>query len=939
MNSIIKSTTKSIAFFLSALCFGLNAVQAATAQSALVPARLTCEYRVNPLGIDQLKPELSWTLVSEKRDQRQTAYEILVSDNKNDILHLHGNVWQTGKVNTGQSLHIVYEGKPLRSFTRYYWRVRVYDGNGHGSSWSTPGWFETAMLQDTDWKAQWIGDGCRPLTSDAAYYKDDPMPLFRKSFDSDKKLIAARLYICGLGYYEACLNGRKVGDHVLDPGWTSYGKQVLYTTYDITKYMQQGANTIGVMLGNGWYDPLPLRMWGSRNLRDALTTGPPCLKAQIRLSFADGTTQTIATDGSWQTMPGPIIRNSVYLGERYDGRLEQPGWASPVGSSVSFRGLKNAVPVQGPSGKLTAQMQPPVKVTRVIHPVAITEPSPGVYLFDMGQNFSGVTRIHVQGPAGTQVVLRYGEDKYSSGRINVMTSVAGQIKSGNGGPGAPKIAWQEDRYILKGKGVETWSPRFTFHGFRYVEVTGWPGKPSLQDIEGLRMTADVKQAGKFTSSNAMFNKLFTAMQWTFRNNMFSVQSDCPAREKFGYGGDMFCTSDAFIFDFGMADFYRKMLQDYVNDQRPQGGFTETNPYVGIADSGPGDQSGPLGFQIGFSYLIRQLYDYYGDQRIIAEYYPAFRRQVKFLRDSAKNDLSMADLGDHESLDPPTKGFTASAFYYHHVKLIAGFAKILGKKKDYNRYSRLEQKICQAILRRYFKPATGQFDNGTQSAQAFGLWYDWVGGKEKKKALALLLRDVDSSKGHLTTGIFGTKMLLDVLRRENRGEVAYRMADQRTFPGWGYMIDHGATTLWETWAYSDNVYSQDHPMFGSVNEWLYRALLGINAGAPGFKKIVIKPQPAGNLSSARGEYLSVRGPIVSDWKIKGRRFQLHVKIPANTSAEVWVPASDSSHITENGRPAIYAPGVTLRGRKEGYVIFETGSGEYHFETDYHPGGID
>ena len=864
-------------------------------------------------------------------NQQQSAYELLVSDNKNDILRLRGNVWQTGKIESDQSLHTEYEGKPLKSFTRYFWRVRTYDQNGRVSPWSESQWFETAMLHSSDWQAKWIGNGSKQFTREEDFYKDDPMPLFRKSFNTRKKVVSARLYICGLGYYEAYINGGKVGDHKLDPGWTNYRKECLYVTYDVTSLIRAGTNVVGVMLGNGWYNPLPLRMWGSIDIRNTLATGLPCLKAQLRITYADGSVRTTGTDDTWQTMPGPVIRNSVYLGEDYDARLEQHGWSEPSKAPEKFNNLKSAVTVEGPSGRLTAQIQPPIKVTKVVHPISITEPAPGVYVFDMGQNFAGVARIRVQGPAGTVVKLRYGEDKYPDGNINVMTSVAGQIKSGNGGPGAPKIAWQEDNYVLKGTGVETWSPRFTFHGFRYVEVTGWPGKPALKDIEGLRMNADVEKVGTFASSNAMFNQLFRNIQWTFLNNLFSVQSDCPAREKFGYGGDLFCTMDAFMYDFNMIDFYRKSTRDFVNAQRPLGGITETVPDVGIADFGPGDHSGPLGFQVGFPYLIKRLYNFYGDKRLIAEYYDALSRQASFLEDSAKGYLSKADLGDHESLIAPSKGFTASSFYYQDIKLMATFAAILGKIEDVKRYTTLSEKIKQAILEKYFNSQTGVFDNGSQSAQAFGLFYRFA--PEKEKPLSVLVDDIRKNAGHLSTGIFGTKMLLDVLRRYNRKDIGYRIVNQRDFPGWGYMIAHGATTLWETWAYSDNTYSQDHPMFGSVSAWFYRSLAGINAGAPGFKKIIIKPQPDSNLTYVKGSYNSIHGRIASSWQISGGRFQLDVEIPANTTAVIWVPIGNDENITESGKPMQESRGLKLLRVEDKYAVIETGSGNYHFKTNY------
>ena len=897
----------------------------------LKPAKLTCEYMLNPLGIGMSNPRLSWTLTAPGRNERQTAFELIVSDNTRDIAAGKGNVWQTGKVASGQSLHVMYAGAPLAAFTRYYWRVRVYDGNGEASGWSAPAWFETAMLSPADWKGRWIGDGSAPLTNGADFYREQSMPLFRKAFTTAKRVLAARLYISGLGYYEAYLNGKKIGDHVLDPGWTSYGKRVLYASYDITPLLRPGQNVAGVMLGNGWYNPLPLKMWGRFNLRDALYTGRPCVKALLRLTYADGTSEEIVTDETWQTLPGPVMRNSVYLGEHYDARKEIPGWNEP---GVKPAGMKNAVPEEGPPGVLTAQLQPPVRVTRIIKPVAVTTPKPGTYLFDMGQNFAGVARIKVKAPAGARIVLRYGEDKYKDGNINVMTAVAGQIKSGNGGPGAPAVAWQEDSYTAKGGGAEeVWAPRFTFHGFRYVEVTGWPGKPALNDLEGLCLSADVENTGTFTSSDTLFNQLHENIRRTFRSNMFSVQSDCPGREKFGYGGDMFCTSEAFNYNFNMANFYRKVVQDHEDDQRPLGGITETAPYMGIGDSGPGDGSGPLSFQIGFPYVIKELYDFYGDKRVVEAHYPALTRLARFLEDSARNHLYETDLGDHESLEDKSFALTASCFYYLDIRLMAEFAGILGKKEEQSRYAQLADTIGEAVVQRFLDPRTGRFDTGTQSAQVLGLWNNLAAGAAKEAALQTLLRQIGKHKGHLATGIFGTKMLFDVLRRNNLNSVAVEIAGQPDYPGWGYMIRNGATTLWETWAASDNVYSKNHPMFGSVDEWFYRSLLGINPGAPAFEKVIIHPLPAGKLSFARGSYNSVRGPIGSSWRIEGRRLKLNVEIPANTSAEIWVPVRGEGNVTESGNPVAGVKDVKLLRREKGYLVYETGSGRYAFESDF------
>ncbi|HWK07433.1 MAG TPA: family 78 glycoside hydrolase catalytic domain [Puia sp.] len=888
---------------------------------------LTCEYLVNPLGIDIAKPALSWQLVSEQRDQQQSAYTIIVSDNRADIDHLHGNTWTSGKKSSSRNTNIIYAGPALHSFKRYYWRVQAYDRNGVASPWSDPAWFETSMLQPGDWQARWITDGRQLPVKEEDFYQDDPAPLFRKDFRTKGRPVSARLYISGLGYYEAYLNGEKIGDHLLDPGWTTYEKTVLYTVYDITDKIRDGDNAAGIMLGNGWFNTLPLRMWGGLNIRKALYQAAPGVRAQLQLTYADGKTEVIATDESWQTATGPVIRNSQYLGEQYDARLEQPTWAQPGGQ---FAASKDAVVSQGPPGALIAQIQPAIKVTEVIKPISVTEPKEGVFLFDMGQNFAGVAQINLRAPAGTLITLRYGEEKYKDGNIDVMTGVAGQIKSGNGGPGSPKVAWQQDSYIAKGQGQEVWSPRFTFHGFRYVEVTGWPGKPDLDAIRGLRMNAAVEDAGSFSCSNPMLNKLDTILKRTFKSNIFSVQSDCPAREKFGYGGDLFCTSEAFSFHFDMANFYRKVIHDYADAQRPNGGITETAPFVGIGDNGIGNNTGPISFQLVFPYVIKQLYDFYGDRRVIEQYYPALEKQVRLLQDSAKDNLYFIDLSDHESLTPKSVALTGSVAYYHHVRLMALFAGILDKKEEQKKYDRLAGAIRQSILDKFVDTNTGKADNGKQTAQVYALW-DGLAADRGGAVFNKLLSAIDSANGHLSTGIFATKMLFDVLRDHDRNEVAYGIVNKRSFPGWGYMIDNGATTLWETWAYSDNTFSQNHPMFGSVGEWMYRSLLGINAGAPGFEKIIIKPQPAGDLTYARGSYLSVKGPIVSSWKKEAGRFDLQVEIPANTTGEIWLPAGKDDMITESGMTLSHASGIKLLRRENGYAVIATGSGKFDFSV--------
>jgi alpha-L-rhamnosidase len=909
----------------------LGMVHFSKAAAVLKTGQLTCEYLNNPLGIGVNSPRLSWTLTSDGRNQSQSAYELVVSDNEAEIKKNQGNMWTTGKVMTDQSLHIAYAGKSLQSFTRYYWRVRVYDQNGVASGWSAPQWFETALLSTNDWQGQWIGDGSKLPEQEADFYKDDRAPLFRKTFKTKGKVTAARLYISGIGYNEAYINGKKVGDHMLDPGWTGYQQQVLYTIYDVTKDIRNGENAAGIMLGNGWYNAFPLRFWGSKNLSASLTTGRPCVKAMLRVTYDNGTSEVIATDESWQTIPGPVVRNNVYLGEHYDARLETNGWStiSPVAAN-----WQSAVAVTGPAGTLTPQMQPPIRVTRVVKPVGVVSTKPGVYVFDMGQNFAGVVRLRVKGAAGTKVTVRYGEDKYPDGNVNVMTAVAGQIKNNNGGPGTPAIAWQEDSYTLKGTGaVETWAPRFTFHGFRYVEVTGWPGTPTLENMEGLRMNSDLQEDGAFTSSNTMFNKLDKTIQWTFLSNVFSVQSDCPAREKLAYGGDILCTSEAFLYHYHMPQFYSKTIRDHANAQRPLGGITETAPFVGIADSSPGDKSGPVAYQALYPYLVKKVYEFYGDKRLIEENYADLTKLMKFLEGTAKDYLHVKDLGDHESLDEKAIPLAASVFFMEQAKMMSEFAGVLDRNDDKTYYAALAENIRQAIVAKFEDKATGKFEKGTQSAQLYALWSQVLKAGDDAKAVEALVAAFEQRDWHVSTGIFGTKMLFDVLREKNKNDMAYRIANQRTYPGWGHMIENGATTLWETWKESDNVYSKNHPMFGSVSEWFYRSLLGINSAAPGFKKIRIKPQPAGDLTYAKGSYKSVYGTIVSDWAIKGNAFSLKVTIPVNTSAEVWVPVTSQGVVNEGGVNAQRVKGIRLLKTENGYAVYEVGSGNYNFTTAY------
>jgi alpha-L-rhamnosidase len=937
-------------------------------QANVAVSNLRCEYRENPLGLDTTQPRFGWQLTSDHRAEFQTAYQILAASSSAKLAHGDADVWDSGKVASGESVHVVYAGKTLRSGQRVWWMVRVWDAAGRPSEFSEPAWFEMALLSPDDWKAKWIQRKSAGPIPEAKMFDDHPAPLFRKEFSLDKQVARARVYVSGLGYYELRLNGEKVGDRVLDPGWTSYTKRVLYSTYDVTAQLKHGRNALGIMLGNGWFNPLPLRMWGKYNLREHLTIGEPRAIMQLVVEFTDGTSQTIVTDESWRVSDGPILRNSVYLGEVYDARREQPRW-DKVGFDDSR--WENAVLATEPKlGPLSAQTAPPIRVTRTLKPVKLSEPKPGVFIFDFGQNFAGWARLRVKGNRGTRVRLRSGELLYPDGTLNGMTAVCGQIKGGGkdyryDGVGQPKTAFQLDEYILKGRGTETFTPRFTFHGFRYVEVTGFPGRPTLDSLEGLRLNADVASAGSFECSNERFNRIQRMVLWTELSNLFSVQSDCPHREKFGYGGDIVASSEMGMLNFDMAQFYSKAARDLLDAVCPNGGFTETSPFVGIASEGLGGNAGPIGWGTAEPLLLCQLRQYYGEQRLLEQQYEATKKWIALLQSKAQDELPLPareggvrekttnrassmsppspfpppqggglldnGISDHESLVPKPRALTGTAFYYFNVKLFEQLATALGKEEDARNASELAEQIKTAFNQKFLEPGTGRYDSASQACQAFALYHNLAPADEQPRALDVLLHELLIHGDHLTTGIFGTKYMLNVLTDTGHADVAYDIVNQRTFPGWGYMLKRGATTLWEHWEFSDNTYSHNHPMFGSVSEWFYKALAGIQPApdAVGFDKILIKPQPVGYLRWVRATHDTVRGKITSDWEKVNSKFKLHVIIPANTYALVYVPAKDAGNVTESGRLASKAPGVKFI-RMEGHAaLFAVGSGDYEF----------
>ncbi len=736
-------------------------------------------------------------------------------------------------------------------------------------------------------EAQWIGAN-KPLPDkDSLFYLDDPAPVFRKEFTLNGELKSARLLITAAGYYRASINGRRVGQNRLDPAWTDFSKRIYYSEYDITNSLDSAGNCIGVTLGNGFYNPLPLRMWGRRNLREVLNTGRPVFIGKIVLEYQNGQKEEITTDGSWKYTDGPLLKNNVYLGEVYDAGKEQKGWDRPGFDDSAWN---NAEQSDGPGGKLQKAFFPPIEVTKQIAPVEIYTPQPGIYIADMGVNFAGTYKIRLNGETGDSVVFRFGERIYPDGTLNPMTTVCGQIKKeGMGGPGAPAVAWQTDTYIFGNQNEVWYEPEFTFHTFRYIEIAGLKKQPELDDITGLALNTNVATTNHFSSSSELLNSIQDASRRTFLSNLIGVQSDCPAREKFGYGGDLNATSEAFIYNFDMQSFYRKTIYDWV-DAMNDSVFVDTAPFVGMQYCG-------LSWESAFITTQYYLYLFYNDVELIREMYETDKKWMEKAARIHPDGWVDSGLGDHESLIPVPVELTGTSHYLQCAGIMQKFATVMHDGEGEKRYKQLAEKIRSRLKEEFWdKPVTEKINRQTLFATL--LYYDIVPKEETGAATDSLLNAVEQAPaGHFTTGIFGTKYILEVLSEYVSPEKVFQVVNSPEYPGWGFMISNGATTLWETWKESDNVYSNCHPMFGSVSEWFYRWLGGIQPDPeyPGFKKFRLAPRIPEGLEQVNSSYVSPYGKIVSNWKKESTKINYELEVPQGSSAFVELKKAPSQTI--------------------------------------------
>ena len=868
------------------------------------PADLRCEYRINPINVEASQPRLSWIMESDIRGQEQTAYHVLISGSLENLNADKGDIWDSGKVDSDESVHVMYRGRKLSSREQVYWKVRIWDKNNKVSAWSKPAIWEMGLLEPEDWKAQWIGNDC------------DSAPMFRREFDVAKEVEKAQVYICGLGYYELTINGIKIGDQVLDPGQTDYEERAFYVVHDVTKNLNTGANAVGVILGDGWYNQTAVNEakygWGD------VVYGKPRLILQLVITYTDGTETVVISNDSWKGSGSPILTNNVYAGETYDARLEQPGWDTADFDDSAWKPVHIAEP---PGGVLVSQKIPPVKRMETIKPVSITNPKPGVYVYDMGQNFAGWAKLKVEAKRGTTIQLRFTEAVYEDGSIDPASTGVGAIH-----------VIQTEKYTCKGNGIEIWEPRFTYHGFRYVEMTGFPGTPSLDNLEGIAVYTAVDKAGNFETSDDMLNRIQRTVLWTQVSNLHSVPEDCPAREKCGWLGDAHVTAEMTIYNFDIPLFWTKYVRDIETNRRSRNGIVE--------DIAPGKRQEPgehPDWGSAFIQIPWYMYLYYGDTGVFSEHYQGMSEFLAHVTGLAKDYIVYDGYGDWcppggaRPTETPV-ALTSTAYFYFDAKLMAKMAQLLGKNQDALKYRELADNIKNAFNEHFYNRANKTY--GSQTAEAFALYLELVPEGDEKTIAQSLVKDItEKHNGHHSTGVTGSLHLYRQLTRYGYGDLAHQLLQNTDYPSIGYLFSLGATTMWESWGVRHG--SLNHPMQGGFSVWFYQGIGGINPDPenPGFKHIIFRSPSRGNLKNASVNYRSVYGNISSEWLVNGNIFHWNIIVPANTTATVYVEAESEEQVTENGTKASKADGVTFIRMENGCAVYKVGSGKYSFESKF------
>jgi alpha-L-rhamnosidase len=870
---------------------------------------LKCEYLENPIGIDEFEPRFTWQLKSEKPGSFQNAYQLVLGTKEAEIAIGKSNVWESGTVNSSV-IPVVYAGPKLSPFTRYFWSLRVQNESGEWSNWSPVAWFETGMMDQTNWKGKWITD-----TYD---YNVKPAPYFRKEFNADKKIESARAYITVAGLYELSINGKRIGDHRLDPTYTRFDRRNLYVTYDVTKNIQQGKNAIGVLLGNGWYNHQSTTT--SWYFDKAPWRARPKFCMDLRITYCDGTVETIITDQNWQTALSPVIFNSIYTGEHYDARLEQPGWDKP---GFKAEGWKNAMNTGAPSQNITAQVLHPVRNVTKIQALKMKKQDERTWLFDFGRNIAGVTHIKVSGIESTTIRLKHAECLDKDGYVDLSN-----IDDKYPPPTDNSDLFQTDIFILNGKGEEEFMPRFNYKGFQYVEVTSdKPLNITKECLSAYFMHSDVPPAGNINSSDITLNKIWQAANASYLSNLFGYPTDCPQREKNGWTGDAHIAIETGLYNFDGITVYEKWLADHRDEQQPNGVLPAIIPTSGY---GYHWANGP-DWTSTIAIIPWNIYMFYGDSRTLEQNYDNIKRYVDYIDENYPSGITDWGLGDWVPVKSRTpKEFTSTIYYYVDVIILSKTAKLLGSQADYKKYTALAEKIKKAVNDKYFNYETGIYGNGYQTELSAALHWGLVPKNLKKKVAENLAKRVVSDNKHVDVGLLGSKTILNALSENGYSDLAWAVASQETFPSWGWWIVNGATTFYENWsldAASD--ISMNHIMFGEISAWYYKALGGIfpDEEQPGFKNVILKPNFVSGLEHFEASHEGPYGTIVSSWERKGKTIKYSVSVPPNSTAIVYL---NGERIREDGRKLEDNPFITQQQSAKGHFILGLESGNYSFE---------
>ena len=897
----MKITAKTILSLLLFVAFS------AFAHAQLRVQKLLCENLTNPIGIDEIQPRFSWRLSGEGRNLKQTAYELKV---------LSGSkaVWNSGKVNSDQSVFVEYAGKALEAGKKYTWQVKVYDQNGKAGAWSEPAFFRMGMISKNNWKAQWIIPG----------FEEDSLrasPLFRKQFKNTKKIIAATANITSHGMYEAFINGKRVGDAYLTPGWTSYSTRLQYQSYDVSSLLQKGDNAIGVVLGNGWYRGI----MGFSNQKD-IYGKDLALLFQLEIEYSDGSKEQIITDGSWKSSTGSIVYSEIYNGETIDARKEKAGWNTANYDDRDWTPVKEA---SFTKDNLIATENEPVKKQEVFHPIKILSTPKGEKVIDFGQNLVGWVVMKVKGKSGDRIVLSHAE---------VLD------KQGNFYTDNLRAARAQNTYILKGGEEETFEPHFTWQGFRYLRVEGISGELNPNNFTAVALYSDMETSGTFKSSNPMVNQLQHNIRWGQRGNFLDVPTDCPQRdERLGWTGDAQVFSRTAAFNMNVHSFFSKWLKDLEADQ-VEGQVPHVVPNI-IGKNNVNS----TGWADAATIIPWNMYLAYGDKKVLETQYSSMKAYVESIRRIAKNDLwnSGSHYGDWLYFRPvdddndgrsavTDKSLIAQCFYAHSTQLLINTARILNRLDDVQQYTELLKRIKTAFMSEYVSP-NGRLSSGTQTAYVLALNFDMLPENQRKQAAERLAQNI-KNYGHLTTGFLGTPYLCHVLTRFGYNDLAYKLLLNDKFPSWLYPVRMGATTIWERWDgikpdgtfQSVGMNSFNHYAYGAIGDWMYRKMVGIDTfeDGVGYKHIRIQPHIGGGFSHAAASLETYYGKISNEWKLENGNLKMDVSIPVNTVATVYVPAKAASEITESGKPV---SNEQISGNEDGYIMLKIGSGDYHFEV--------